>query len=613
MECTSVESPKPRKKKAPQSSTVPDTGAVVSEMVSSSTRTSDVSPHNDSSDTYSNNLRASSDSPEAQHECLGLQRQHHCRYIGPTCGIKPSIIGLMNGNQEPILGNGTVRGFNATDMFLIIPDEGTPDYEIETKDLDEIEAIVSPHGASLIDLFFRVIHGSYPILHKPLYLFRSGYCYQNFSPPLLASIYLLALRYWSYDAELVDFAKPNAVELEHLARKTVLNDFQRPKLSTIAAGLFILQYSNTGSAELTAQLISVGFGLGLHADASNWNIQSWEIGLRKRLGWALYMQDAWSALGSGRPRLISTTNWDVQPLTHDDFSEDFMDENEREGSSEVEKGKLLFSYMISLTEILAEILESMYTMQVERELKAAGSHGVELMLQKAKPLQIKLKEWLISLPPSLSIAGMQGLKLSSAASLRLDYLATEVTIHRRILMAAAQGTTDSRLWEVLQSAASARFTSAIEFVQSLKPQQLMSFWYTASKTNLDLIGAFGIILCATTKSPDDRACFIEKLKAYRWALKVNHLAGAQFMKPALASLEAYMKVLAASKPGYMQQKENNNEASQVEGTAPGDTSQSMSHAATHEGTISPYIASSDDPFFGIRFSPDLFEGLQTLL
>jgi hypothetical protein len=124
-----------------------------------------------------------------------------------------------------MLANEFLRNVSLTDTFLIIPDVGTQGYETENNDLDAIQAIVAPHGVSLIDLFFRVIHGSYPILHKPFYLDNHGHSYQNFSPSLLASIYLLALRYWSYDAELADLPKPNEIDLEQLARKTLLNDF----------------------------------------------------------------------------------------------------------------------------------------------------------------------------------------------------------------------------------------------------------------------------------------------------------------------------------------------------------------------------------------------------
>jgi len=99
-------------------------------------------------------------------------------------------------------------------------------------------------------------------------------------------------------------------------------------------------------------------------DASNWNIPDWEKGLRKRLGWGLYMQDKWSSLGSGRPALINSSNWALRTVTNADFPENV--EDDQEGSSEVEKGRILFSHMISLSEILADLLETVFTVKTTR-------------------------------------------------------------------------------------------------------------------------------------------------------------------------------------------------------------------------------------------------------
>jgi hypothetical protein len=128
----------------------------------------------------------------------------------------------------------------------------------------------------------------------------------------------------------------------------------------------LLQHTDTDSAELTAQLVSVAYGLGLHLDATNWNVPDWEKGLRKRLGWGLYMQDKWSSLGSGRPSLINSSNWALQSVTNSDFPENASHEDDQEGSSEVEKGRILFSHMISLSEILADLLETVFTVKTTR-------------------------------------------------------------------------------------------------------------------------------------------------------------------------------------------------------------------------------------------------------
>jgi hypothetical protein len=51
-----------------------------------------------------------------------------------------------------------------------------------------------------------------------------------------------------------------------------------------------------------------------------------------------------------------------------------------------------------------------------------------------------------------------------------------------------------------------------------------------------------IILCAIAKSLEDRDFLIRRLKAYQWALRVNYVVGAKFMKSALSLLEGPWRV-----------------------------------------------------------------------
>lgn len=483
------------------------------------------------------------DGPSLLKRTLGLQNKNHSQYIGATRGLEPALLGplSMNGTGEVHLSNGAVRRVSMTEAFLVLPDPETQGYEDELDDLDAIEAIIKPHGKSLVGLYFRIVFPSFPILHKEVYLEKYRRSYREFSPPLLAAVYLLALQYWSYDDNLSEFKKPDTLELEKLARKALGDTIHRPKLSTVQAGLLLLQHTDTDSAELTAQLVSVGYGLGLHLDASEWNIPSWEKGLRKRLGWGLYMQDKWSSLGSGRPTLINSSNWALQPVANSDFPENSSHEDDQEGSAEVEKGRILFGHMISLSEILSDILESIFTVKMTKTIANAGNSGLSIVLEKAKPVQLRLKEWFSSLPACLSMDVTSVMKLSSVGYLRLAYVATEITLHRRIILALSPST-DPQLQRICRSVAHERFMFAIDFVQSLKPQHLSSFWYFASAQNLALVAVFGTLLLSTA-GPTETDFYKTKLREYRWTLKINSENGARFMKPAMALLDANMALL----------------------------------------------------------------------
>jgi hypothetical protein len=488
--------------------------------------------------------------PSLLKKTLGLQNKHHSQYVGATRGLEPILLGQLSttGRSEVQLTEGALRRVSSTEAFLLLPDPGTQGYSDELDDLDAIEVIIRPHGKSLVDLYFRIVFPSFPILHKEVYLEKYSRSYREFSPPLLAAVYLLALQYWTYDDQLSGSAKPDVLELEKLARKALGDTIHRPKLSTVQAGLLLLQHTDTDSAELTAQLISVANGLGLHLDATNWNIPDWEKGLRKRLGWGLYMQDKWSSLGSGRPSLINSANWALQPVTNADFPENASHEDEQEGSSEVEKGRILFSHMIALSQILADLLDTVFTVKTTRgtlsvmptmilsiyansfaDIADAGPNGLSIVLEKVKPVQLRLKEWFSSLPECLSMEATKVMKLNSVGYLRLAYVATEITLHRRILLTLSSAT-DPQLYGICRSVAHERFMFAIDFVHALKPQHISSFWYFASPQNFALIGVFGTLLLSTASTLEEANFYRTKLKEYRFILKINSDNGARYSK-----------------------------------------------------------------------------------
>ncbi|KAI9751006.1 MAG: hypothetical protein M4579_006216 [Chaenotheca gracillima] len=490
---------------------------------------------------------ASLKGPSLLKKTLGLQSQRHSRYIGPTTEFEPDLIKLriFDRKDESQTSRDTLRRVSGSEFFLMLSDQGTQSQEEELPDLDAIEQLVAPHGKALIHLYFRIIHPSYPILHKRVFLEKYSRTHREFAPPLLAAVYILALQWWGYSTELATFAKPNVHELERLARKTMNDVTHRPKLSTVQAGLLLLQRSEADPWGLSSQLVSTGQKLGLHLDCSNWKIPTWERGLRKRLAWGLFMQDKWGSLIYGNPSHISSADWDVRLVTDDDFPENAADEDDEEGSSEVEKGRMIFSQMISITILLSEVLESFYTVRANREIDNSNDSLTQI-LERAKPVQLRLKEWYAQLPTCLRMDNTKVKKLSSTGYLHLAYFATEITLHRRIIRSLQPKQTDTNLLSVCRSAASARFTSAIDFINRLRPEQLQSFWYFASKINFALIGTFGALLWATSTTSEEADFYKSRLEEYKWTLKVS-VRGADFMMFAIDTLEANVALLSGAR------------------------------------------------------------------
>jgi Fungal specific transcription factor domain len=474
---------------------------------------------------------------------LGLQNHRYARYIGPTAEYESALLDLRphdDSNGESSAGRGSFRRISEADHFwqlLEDPEDKTRDIEA----LDKIEEIVAPHGEALVKLYFRIVHPSFPILHKKVFLEKYGRTHREFSPPLLAAVYILALNWWSYSSDLVQLRKPEVGKLEELAFCTLQDVAHRAKLSTVQAGLLLLQRPQQDhSWMLIAQLVAIGQDLGLHLDCSTWYIPSWEKGLRKRLAWALFMQDIWSALVYGRPPHISLSNWDVREVTGNDFPESSADEDDEDGSSEVEKGRTLLSAMIVLSKMLSDVLETLYSLKAEANFRRA-INGTKCVLEKAKPIQLKLRAWYSNLPDCLHMDNLKPRRLSSQGYLHLAYFATEITLHRRIVRSLSADT-DPYLTQICRSAAKSRLVSALDFFNRLKPEHLQSFWYFASKVNFALIGAFNSLLWVTAISPEEAEFYQRRLQEYRWTLRVSSKS-AEFLEVASNILESAVGTL----------------------------------------------------------------------
>lgn len=483
---------------------------------------------------------------------LGLQNLHHSQYVGPNdvlhaYGPRGFTSRDISQEGEASRSKETVRFVHPSHAFRIIPDSATIDYSHERALADEVEAAVEGHGPELVHLYFRIVHPSFPVLHKEVFIEKYKRSYREFSPPLLAAVYLLASGYWTYCEKLAKESKPDLSQLRRLACASLHTAMRRPKLSTIQAGLLVSQVYNANEqslhSKLTAELVDLAYGLGLHLDASDWDIPSWEVSLRRRLGWAVFMQDKWTALLEGHPSLLSYDDWEVRGLCENDFPE--SDEDDEEGSSEVQKGRLVFINMASLAEVLAEILRNVFSARARRTLDAA-QNPFAVLLDRVRPLQIKLKNWFTSLPTTVKMDTAASMKLSSVGYLRLAYLTVEVCLYRHLVKVLPDISAATPATPIYRAAARERFDNAVDFVQRLQAQHLASFWYFASARSCALLYSFGQALESTSSTAGEHNYFNKKLREFKWALKVNSEAGAAFMKVALGLIEHSTVVVAFS-------------------------------------------------------------------
>lgn len=441
----------------------------------------------------------------------------------------------LDQNHESEVSSTRVRKYGDDGTFMKLVGGYDRVYEAQRATLDEIESLVAPYGPALVDKYFNFVHPSFPVLIEDV--FRQSYKTRTeLSSLLLSAVYILALHWFDAGTAMQNSRKPDIHRLEAISTKLLHDSLVRPHLSTIQAGLLLFQRPALNSSTLTAQLVTAGFELGLHQDCSSWKLDPWENGLRKRLAWALYVQDKWCSLAHGRPSHIFAANWTVKPLTEDDFESINVESEKSEDAPEDGHGPLLFTQMIVLTDILSDILDNFYTLKAAEEFQAAGVNQTRMILEKAKPVQIRLKDWFSRLPSFLKMDASIGDKVSSNGCLHLAYFATEITLHRCIIRSLNLDTADRYLSHICRSAAKTRLISAMDFVNRLRPGHLKSFWHFSSGTNFALIGAFGILLRATAPTMEEADFYRVRLGEYRWTLTVSSKS-ADFLDFAVESLD----------------------------------------------------------------------------
>jgi hypothetical protein len=108
--------------------------------------------------------------------------------------------------------------------------------------------------------------------------------------------------------------------------------------------------------------------------------------------------------------------------------------------------------------------------------------------------------------------------------------------------------TDPNTAAACRVAAKQRWLSALEFVDSLKARHLKSFWYFSSTACLTLLISFGNVLVGSAFDSSEEQFYLDKLKEFRWTLKINGEMGAKFMSAAIRSMILDPKELRKPEP-----------------------------------------------------------------
>ncbi|KKY26457.1 putative c6 transcription factor [Phaeomoniella chlamydospora] len=386
---------------------------------------------------------------------------------------------------------------------------------LEFTRIEELEGLVGFDRDILIDFYLENIQPSYPLLtnRDVTYLSSSR---SKLDPSLLAAVYSLAASSKSHSNQYL------LPKLDELTSGLLQESFIRPRLCSVQAALIAAQCWSMNSSILTMQINAAAFDLGLHQDCSQWNISESHKSLRRRLAWALYAHDKWTAFSTGRPSLISPNNWAVRRLSPTDF------EPPQSNVPTVE----LFSQYITLSTLLSSVLDTFYT------LASSSMVSPQQILGLAKPVQLQLKEWYSNLPACLKMdssiinSGTDSPRPENHSSkplafLHLAYFTTEILLHRCIIRSLSPASVSSTppsaytpLHHICRLAAKTRLISSLDFCNRLRPEHISAFWPVGSRTQFALIGSFGTLLLATSPTNEEEDFYSARLHEFRWTLGV---------------------------------------------------------------------------------------------
>ncbi|KAL1652335.1 hypothetical protein SLS58_000462 [Diplodia intermedia] len=367
--------------------------------------------------------------------------------------------------------------------------------------------------------FFRYVQPYFPVLSHERVV-QTMDCDPDAIPTcLLAAIYGHALPFCVFEDRLCVevYQPPSPDDLFQLSWQSALPQYHTPSLSIVQTLLLLVQRRPTNRHvadtpfkwTMMAELFALAQTLGLNIDPSSWSIPPWEKRLRRRLAWAVYVQDKWLSLNFGRSSHIQMDDWDVAPLSQDDFGD--------AGSTQ----SVLcdhFLHLVSLTQIVAQIQSNLFSLKATRHL----SGSLEATFDAAKPLRIALAEWsqahpLVAAQPWRGFASQD---LDGNGSLRLAYITAKVSIFRALLR--------PQISEASHGARAALRTGAIsvaremyDFVSGLETHHLEAFWHSYSRVNFAIASNFMVLLFASSVTEADAQESLTLLDRWRSLLKIK--------------------------------------------------------------------------------------------
>ncbi|KAK2739366.1 fungal specific transcription factor domain-containing protein [Colletotrichum kahawae] len=413
---------------------------------------------------------------------------------------------------------------------------------------ERLENIVDKDtGASLVRLYFRFVFQALPILSRSLILPEVERFVAEASTGLLAGIYMLSLPFTPWDETLCmnnAYTKPSVDGLWQISYICLQRELHFPRLSTVQIFLLLLNQvsfdsvsvENPSAWSMAASLLGMAQSLGLNADPRGWNLPPWEIRLRRRLWWSAYVEHTWRSVTHGRSSMIRHDDWDVSPLTVDDFATDPATPALLGGSQSPD----YIIQLCSLTRIADEICRLFFTLRAISQRPT-----LETLMSQARGPRQQLLDWLDQLPESLQLhpetEPSAEHSIESHAPLYVTYYTAHILIFRALLRPIISTDINPSLLpasstSILQASRSLVQTIT-KFICGLDVRHQSAFWPAYTRHCLSYPGLFCYMLSLQQSEPHMLSFDRALLDTWRKALRTRVQSWA-FLRFAIVKVDA---------------------------------------------------------------------------
>ncbi|OHE93549.1 hypothetical protein CORC01_11146 [Colletotrichum orchidophilum] len=419
--------------------------------------------------------------------------------------------------------------------FCLLQDEFTAhDNEARGQASRAIERLVEPHGPTLVRLYFRHVHPVLPVLSKVRFLRQYSDDKAKLPASLRGAVYALASVFWNTEPSRQGPFPFQQHVLADLATDSLQRELDSPNLAKLQASLLLLHMTpnRTDSIAhprtwtLTAQAVAAAQMIGLHQDAEKWNLPAWEKRLRRKLWWATYVTDMWSAVCHGNPPHIYPASFNTSAVTMGDLRSEESVSGDLRGlvdPSNVEFDVATgarFLELVKVSQTLRGVIECSFQIPrlVPSELQRTDTENRGHLVA----LQEKLHDWVTLLPQCLTISHVERAPgASNNAPLHLAYYAHLALLYRALMnpatkIAKAIPSSNLRLWF---GTALSQFAGFTKFMRSIRPKDLQGFWGRHARSQLVLCGNFIIYLFVLATEPEDVTSAFALLEGFHDALQ----------------------------------------------------------------------------------------------